>query len=457
MVATLLLMTALVSPVEAGLQSTATDFFSFDAGADLRVRQEIMHNVPLLPAGGMQSNGAIRGKTRNHFRIRPRVWAEVKMGENWRFYTRLADEMRAGIAQSSAVHVHTWPGEVFVDNLFLEGKGLFDDRVDVIVGRHDINNMFGLDHIFTDPTAGDGSRAFSTDLLRVTFRPTEDSTLDVFGFLNKDRDYMRFGTKRSRYGIQRTGFGGNDTEMDDWAFGVVWGSNVNLLDYQLFWIQKNTASFHRRGVKHPRRQVNLLGTKLVPHWTENFSTPVEVMAQVGQNGRDEELCAWSTYTGIHWTDRSKETWRPFISTGLHIMSGDKDAATEDGGRHAWDPMWYRAADDSEMFPYGSLYGTAWFSNLYNFKTTLGYDIGRHHRVSLMFGPLFVQQKDGLGGGDGSFKGFLTRFMYAFPLWDKEDSRFKVLSHVMVEYFNPGDYYATDKPAYFVRWQIEFKF
>ncbi len=429
--------------------------FVFNAGADLRIRQEIMRNVPMLPVGGMQSSGAIRGKTRNHFRIRPRIWAELKAGDNWRLYTRLADEIRAGIPNSSKVHAHTWPGEVFVDSLYLEGKGLFDEMLDVRVGREDIYNLFGLDHIFVDPSAGDGSRSFSSDMARLTWHANEESTLDVFGMLNKDREYMRLGTRRSRYALQRTGFCGCDTEMDDWAYGVVWGSRVDFLKYQLFWIQKNTASFHRRGVKHPRRQVNLIGTKLVPQWTENFSTPVEVMAQVGENGRDEELCAWSAYAGLHWMDKSKEAWRPFFSTGLHVMSGDKDAATEDGGRHAWDPMWYRGADDSEMFPYGSLYGMAWFSNCYNFKTTLGCDIGKRHRASLMFGPMFVHEKDGLGGGDGAYKGFLARLCYMFPLYEK--GRFELFGHVLFEHFNPGDYYETDKPAYFVRWQIDFTF
>ena len=30
-------------------------------------------------------------------------------------------------------------------------------------------------------------------------------------------------------------------------------------------------------------------------------------------------------------------------------------------------------------------------------------------------------------------------------------------HVYYEFFNPGDYYETDKPSYFLRWQLEFKF
>lgn len=441
--------------------------FAFDAGADLRIRQEIMHNVPTMPGGMVGKPGVYRNKTKNQMRFRPRVWAELKAGDKWRLYTRLADEFRAGIAQS--VHACTWPGEVVVDNLYLEGKGLFDDTIDILVGRRDLYNLYGLDHIFIDGTSGDGSRTCHADMAMVTFHVDEESMFDVFALLNKDREYLRFGTERSRVGTQLTGFGGNDTEMDDWGWGAVWNSRVNLLKYQLFGIQKNTASFHRQGVKHPRRQVNLFGTKLVPQWTENFSTPVEAMVQVGENGRDEELRAWAAYAGFAWTDRAKKVWRPFWNGGLLALSGDKDARVDnDGGRHAWDPMWYRGVSDSEMFLYGSNYGVGWWSNMYHLKTTFGVDIAPRHRVSVMTGAMFAQEDDGLGGGGGMFKGYLTQARYDFPLWptffvfgksiDRANGdRFEVFGHLLLEWFNPGDYFATDKPAYFVRWQVDFTF
>ncbi len=460
-----------VSP--EGVVQEDSSGWAFDAGADLRIRQEIMHNVPQLPGGGMIGRpGVSRGKTKNHIRFRPRVWAEVKAGEKWRLYGRLNDEFRAGLVQSS--HATTWPGEVVVDNLFLEGKGLLEDvadwfeSVDLVVGRQDLYNLYGLNHIFFDGTTGDGSRSTYGDMVRAGINFTKDTRLDVFALLNKDREYMRLGTHRSYEGTQLTGFGGNETEMDDWGFGAVFSSkvksdDVNLMDYQLFAIQKNTASFHRGGVKHPRRQVNLFGTKLVPHLTGNLSLPLELMGQVGQNGRDEELKAWAAYAGIDWrkNDAAPGAWKPFANLGLLALSGDRDAATEDGGRHAWDPMWYRAIAESEMMLYGTLYGIGWWSNLYNPKLTTGVEFGRRHSFRVMAGPMFAQQKDGLGGGDGAYKGFLTQANYAFPLYFGEKGtkleRFEIFGHILLEWFNPGDYYETSKPAYFVRWQIDFKF
>ena len=33
----------------------------------------------------------------------------------------------------------------------------------------------------------------------------------------------------------------------------------------------------------------------------------------------------------------------------------------------------------------------------------------------------------------------------------------VFGHLLAEFFNPGDYYETDKPGFFFRWQVDFTF
>jgi hypothetical protein len=142
------------------------------------------------------------------------------------------------------------------------------------------------------------------------------------------------------------------------------------------------------------------------------------------------------------------------------MSGDDDAADETGGHSAWDPMWARGVNDSELFLYGTHYGAAWWSNMHYVKATIGMDLGRHHRIESSSGPLFAAAQDGMGGGDGMFKGLLSQVRYDFPVWlaDKtKGERFEVFGHFLAEFFNPGDYYETEKPAFFVRWQVEFRF
>ena len=446
----------------AASASARGDGFEFDAGADLRIRQELMDNVPGLPGGGLLLKTP-RSGFRNHMRYRPRVWGEVRFGSEelgqFRIYTRLTDEFRW--CPEPRVHKNTFPDELILDNLFLEGKGLFDEFLDFTIGRQDIYGLYGLDHVFVDGTPGDGSRTVYSDMFRTRLHFTEVSSLDLFTLYNFDDSDVRWGTKRGKH-RSLTGLGGGaEPDMDDWGVGAVWNSDLGeALPYQLFVMQKYTRAFRRSGVMHPYTLRELFGGKLMPQLTDEWSLRLEAMGQVGRNGDGDTLSGWSTYAGVNWKSATESSIRPFGSLGYHVMSGDEDAADEDGGHHAWDPMWARGVNDSEMFLYGTHYGAAWWSNMHFLKLSAGLDFGPRHKVVASTGPMFAEAKDGLGGGDGFFKGLLSQMRYDFPIWlaDKDKGeRFEVVGHVLAEFFNPGDYFETDKPGWFFRWQVEFKF
>ena len=77
-------------PVEAEMEES-DDGLEFNAGADLRVRQEIMHNITGLPgAPGAMMPRAYK-KNVNHIRFRPRVWGRLDY-ENFTLYGRLVIE-----------------------------------------------------------------------------------------------------------------------------------------------------------------------------------------------------------------------------------------------------------------------------------------------------------------------------------------------------------------------------
>ena len=60
--------------VTASLASAETNSVVVNAGADLRVRQEIMHNIPGLPGAPGAMMPRVYKKDVNHIRFRPRVW-----------------------------------------------------------------------------------------------------------------------------------------------------------------------------------------------------------------------------------------------------------------------------------------------------------------------------------------------------------------------------------------------
>lgn len=448
----------------AALSSVAFADFEFNAGADLRVRQEFVKNAPrAYPMSIYKPGNAKTTAYYNHMRYRPDVWAEVKF-DHYRLFTKLTDEFRWNIQSPGAKNnSNTFPDEVVIDNLFLEGTGLFDDKVDFRVGRQDLLMLYGLNHIFIDGTPGDGSRSTYTDMARMTYHVDEVSQLDVFALVNFDRNPLRWGKKHEENTKSMTGlYKGACREMDDFGAGVVWSSRVDAVKYQLFAMTKGTHSFHTgKGaarVTHPWTQRALLGAKIVPQLTDEISLQFEGMGQVGMNGDHDTLSGWSTYAGINWKEASESQIKPFASLGYMIMSGDKDAVGEDGGHHAWDPMWARGATDSEMMLYGTHYGTGWWSNLHFLCLKAGLDLGRRHSISGKIGPMFADKQDHVGGGDSLYKGLDGDITYSFPiLIPEKGERLEIFGHVKAEGFQPGDYYASDKLGWYVRWQLDFRF
>ena len=92
-------------------------------------------------------------------------------------------------------------------------------------------------------------------------------------------------------------------------------------------------------------------------------------------------------------------------------------------------------------------------------TGWSYDFGADLRIR-------QEMMDNLGSadrsGDSKYKGWLTAARYDFPilLSPKGASgidRFEIFAHIVAESFLPGDYYDSSKPAYFIRWEVSFKF
>lgn len=454
-----------------GVSAAATNAVSFNAGGDLRIRQEIMGNVPGTPGGGAQAP-VVSTKSKNQMRFRARVWGDLKLGERFRVYSRLASEPRWNVTPQHS-RAYEFPDELVLDNLYFEGRGLFDDCIDFRVGRQDVweagtGALFGLPHVFADGTPGDGSRTLYTDMARVTWHVTEESKVDAFALYNSDRNKLRWGTGGSR-NRSLNGLGGNDPEMDEFGAGLVWSSNIagpEAVPYQLFSIFKRNYSYHGRGGKHPGKDLSVFGARATPHLTDEFSIELEGMSQVGET-TDGDFCnGWSGFAGIDWRADCSGGITPYAKISFLYMSGDKDAATQDGGHGAWDPLWARGVENSEMFLYGTLYGVGWWSNLIHPKLTLGADLGRLHRLNFSTGPMFAAENDGLGHVDGrrsgDMKGWLHQARYDFPLLLAPANasgfrRFEIFGHLLAEFFNPGDYYDTQRPAWFVRWQIDVKF
>lgn len=92
---------ALINAKEAGTNLINHSDFNFNIGADFRVRQEIMDNIPGNPGSIYSLLPVKRSGNANHVRFRPRIWFELENGP-FRLYTRFTDEFREHIVKNGA-------------------------------------------------------------------------------------------------------------------------------------------------------------------------------------------------------------------------------------------------------------------------------------------------------------------------------------------------------------------
>ncbi len=447
-----------------------------DAGGDFRLRQEIMHNVPGLPGAPGAMMPLSYKEAQNHIRYRARAWGRLDY-ENFTLYGRLVDEMREYVVKNGKKRKdrnYNFPDEVVLDNLYLEGRGLYDDFLDIRIGRQDLfdgrHSVFGLDRIMLDGAPYVGSRSCYADMARFTFHTTETSKLDAFALYDNGRNNLRYGSRHSRGRPMNAIHPGDNPKMDEWGGGLVWNDELfeGTLPYQLYSIHKHTEKYTSAlGEKMPDKQVTTFGVHVMPELTENVSFDLDAAKQFGTRSNGTQAGGWMGYAAIDF--HKAETYRgirPYTRLSAYYLSGDRRRTGAHDNDTAWDPMWARSPCDSEMMQYGTLYGLGYWSNMLYTKATLGAEFGPHHSLAFYTGPMWAAVQDRAGHADGAgesmFKGVLSSLRYDFPiLLRPKDAtglkRFEVFGHVVGEVFNPGDYYDSSRPAYFIRWEFTIRF
>ena len=454
-----------------------TNTVEVNAGADLRIRQEIMHNITGLPgAPGAMMPRAYK-KDVNHIRFRPRVWASASW-DKFTLYGRLVDEFREHIVKNGVprkYRAYNFPDEVALDNLYLDGSGLFDGFLDFRIGRQDMmvggHSVFGLDRILCDGAPYVGSRSCYADMARFTFHTSEESKLDAFALYDNGRNIYRYGNHNSRGRPMNAIHPGDSPDMDEWGGGLVWHDSLceRTFPYKVYVVHKHNEAYYAPGRRRmPDKQLTTVGVDILPEINENLSFELDLADQFGTiSDGDRQAGGQMAYAAVDFhKSRAEKGLHPYARLSVYYMSGDKHHGKRGNNDTAWDPLWGRWPQYSELFQYGTLYGLGYWSNMTYPKLTIGMDIGPHHRVSAYSGPIFAAAQDHAGHADGSgesmFKGELSAVRYDFPILLAPKNatglkRFEIFGHVMAELFNPGDYYDSSRPAWFLRWEVMFCF
>ena len=461
-----------------------TEYLNIELGADFRIRQEIMGNLPGLPGDEYSQTPSVRAKSRNQLRMRPRAWVELNAGP-FRLYSRIADEFRyfPVVGTSRRSQPYYFPDEVFLDNLFLEGRGLECemlsavgvDEIDFRIGRQDLfeggHSVFGLDRIIVEGTPTDGSRDFYSDMLRTRLHFGETRYLDVFALYDSGHSDIRWGTSGSRGRSLNCINMSDSNDLDEWGGGLIYSQSAFecALPFKAYAIFKRSESCIIESPSprvRPAKEITTLGLWMEPQLMDTYSIEFECAKQFGRIVTSNHRAGgWMTYVELKRHFDGPKNLKSVVSGAVTYYSGDRHRTGEEDDDDSWDPMWARYTQDSEMLVYGSLYENCWWSNMIYAKAKIAVDIGPRHGLYFYSGPMFVAEQDDLGrvdGGGSSYKGLLTAARYDFPILLPPSratglDRIEIVAHVVGELFNPGGYYESSKPAFFFRWQVEFKF
>jgi hypothetical protein len=424
--------------------------FTANAGADFRAREENINNLPSFAGPGTHQD---------YFRFRTRVWGELGDGDV-HLYSRLANEWRRYTVPNHRQN-YAWPDEAVVDNLYLDVKGLFWDRVSLRVGRQDL--MYGAGRVVLEGTPMDGSRTLFFDAVKATVQLTPATKLDLLGIFNSPKtDLAIHNSNHELTSLSAM----TPNELTEAGAGMVLNtSSLPKIPTEFYYFWKRESDWLNAGVEQPGRDVHTLGFRSTPKIGSQIDGDFEAAVQFGRTENHKDIRAGMAFAGACWTLPVSTTWKPYIKPGCYYLSGDNNSA--DGTIHAWDPIWARYPQFSELYVlvYNGQYGIGYWSNLIYPHVETGVKIAPQHRVFVSTGALLAAAKDSADHPDERDRGWLTIFKYEFPLLSpcKDDGadlfrrRFGLSGHLLAEFFTPGSYYAHDSMAYFLRWEMAAKF
>lgn len=430
----------------------------WDAGGDLRVRQEAMDNLPMI-------NGRVM-ENQNYLRIRPRVWGQVK-NEDFKLYIRGADEFREYFHPSNSKNYQT-PDELILDNLYLDLYNLFGDKLDLRIGRQDFfgptGPMYGAGRVLCDGTPFDGSRTVFMDAIKATVKFDEKNTLDLLAIYNSPDTELSWGHPKKTDGSEYkerplTSIDPRSTDLTESGGGAYFKSKeFDALPFELYYIFKRESKAKLPGgVDLQGRKVHTVGARVMPKLTETLSAEFEGAAQAGQKDGGASTSGYMGYGGLTYKPLVDSTAKPYFTGSCYYLSGDSHRGAGDNDS-SWDPLWARWPQFSEMYVYNFIYGAGYWSNLIYPSVESGVDFQNGHRVRANVGPMYAAVQDDLGSGGGNMYGWFGMARYDFPLWKKIFGKRGDLSgHVTAEVLDPGDYYSSDRLAYFLRWEVVAKF
>jgi hypothetical protein len=430
-------------------------------GADLRLRQEYIHNPNFIEAGKNELN---------YTRIRDRVWTTITPTDWLQLNARLANEMRIWAKPEQSENLFNYAGtrysghldpvngdEWILDNLNFNIAPK-DWPVSLKVGRQDFmvggKPEFGSGWILLDGTPLDGSRTYFFDAARLTYDLKEcKTTINAIYLEHHANEEAWLHPIDSQWHRRYV------AEQDDRGV-VLYAINKSLPNTQFdgYFVYTHREREVGTGGLGSGFEGDLFafGLRASGGIGDHWKYAAELAPEFGHHddtGEDLTAFGFNGNLAYNFNDEMKNS----LSLGLEYLSGD-DPNT--GTDEAWDPLWGRWPQWSELLVYyTSEFGRpSYWANL--IRPSLNWTLSPVKKLewSNTYSPLLApenyQNQDAVAAHanfskSGSFKGhyFQSVLRYAFNQ--------HLRGHLWFEYFIPGDFYNSpqDKDALFLRAEV----
>ena len=435
--------------------AVASAEMKFDYGADFRLRQEIWDDVVTLDSLSRTTSGA----DRNFLRLRSRFWAKADFSSDFGTYLKLTNEAKwFGLGPYRAFKTNPNndtldPDELVVDNLYFDVKNLFG-AVDVRVGRQDFIGTYGEGFLFMDGTPGDGSRTFYFNAAKANVRVSPNFNFDLTYITDPRTDIYMPSLHPT---VTGGGFINNKkllTASNEQAFAFYGRGKIDNLIVEPYYVYKTEKAF----AANPKLKLNTIGARAV-YSLNSWKVGGEFAHQFGEYSGGEDRSANGGYLFV---SRKYDTvmWKPEFDLRFVYLSGD-DAGT--GKVEAWDPLFSRNPYWNELIiytliPETSKYGGSipgYWTNMEILKATVKLNFTPATALALAYQYLWAPEKTA----------GLPSAMFSNNSHDRGHLPTAILTHkfsknvdgmAQLEYFIPGNFYASKDNATFLRLQLNVK-
>ncbi|MFZ5758571.1 MAG: hypothetical protein ACOY32_02940 [Thermodesulfobacteriota bacterium] len=371
-------------------------------GGDLRARIVDFHRIPTENGKLLPENRFLRIRSRfqGAYRFSPDVALQARLTNEWREYD--SDKGRNDYQAMD---------EFIVDNFFLDIKDLCGNRLDLRIGRQDMN--YGTGKIIREGTPLDSSRAFYFNAVKGRFT-YEQVIVDLFGIANDNED--EFAIHREN----RELFEGEEN-----------GGGIYVINDRIAALRQEYYYIFKHEVRESSLDLHTWGMRFTPRFSATLSANLELALQDGSRDNGNDVDGQLLDISLFYALPLRQSRKPMIDLSYYFLSGDdRESSAEEG----WHPVWARAPHYlSYIIPRALMPDFASWTNLSMPSIGLSSPITENVSCQIRLARVYAPEK-GLGNGRTRGTLFISRCTYTInKKWD---------GALHVEVMDPDSYYRT---------------